>query len=353
MKVAPIISQLRNRSVGETVINYSLVHTGQHYDRQMSGSFFEALNIPEPSVNLNAHGSTPSKLAASILNKFDDYLSEVKTDLVLVVGDVTSTLACAICAKMRKIDVAHVEAGIRSNDWMMPEEINRLVTDSITNYFFTTSRHANENLKKAGVNTDSVFFVGNCMVDTLLSNRGRFKRPEIWGRHKLIEGKYFILTLHRPSNVDSPLVLKEMLRKMLEYSHNFPIVFPVHPRTRKTVDSIGINDRRLIVVEPMDYLEFNYLVENSLGVITDSGGITEEATMLNVPCLTMRETTERPETVEVGTNILIGNDYGLLSESFNKIISGQWKKGSPPELWDGRAAERIVDKLSQIVESQL
>ena len=348
MKVAPIIHEIKQRKAEGVDIDYSLVHTGQHYDKKMSGDFFVELNIPDPDANLNAGGGTQAEQTGAIMVRFEEYLMNHPTDLVLVVGDVTSTMACAITAQKLNVKVAHVEAGIRSNDWSMPEEINRLVTDSITNYFFTTSEVANENLKASGYGDDQIFFVGNCMIDTLLANKSRFIQPTIWEQLGLRDKGFFMMTLHRPANVDEGAKLKELMDEILNNTHDMPLVFPVHPRTKKMLNDIGIEHKRLHMVEPMGYLEFNYLVEKSYAVVTDSGGITEETTVMGVPCLTLRDNTERPETVTIGTNELIGTNPKYIAPALKALFAGNWKKGGIPELWDGKSAQRIVAKLIEL-----
>jgi UDP-N-acetylglucosamine 2-epimerase (non-hydrolysing) len=345
MKIAPIISAIEKAAYLGKNIQYRLIHTGQHYDKKMSGSFFEQLGIPEPHVNLEAGGGTQAEQTAAIMIRFEKELIDNPADLVLVVGDVTSTMACAIVAKKLNTKVAHVEAGIRSYDLMMPEEINRMVTDSITDYFFTTSVKANQNLEKAGIIKDNIFFVGNTMIDTLLKNMDRFEQPQIWKDAALNEKEYFVVTLHRPANVDSELQLKELLEEIIENSRNLPVIFPVHPRTAKVLTKLGLIANNLYLIEPLSYLEFNYLVKYAKAVLTDSGGITEEATVMHVPCMTMRDNTERPETCEIGTNELIGTDKKAIRPSLDKLFAGNWKKGNIPELWDGRTSERIVDIL--------
>jgi UDP-N-acetylglucosamine 2-epimerase (non-hydrolysing) len=348
MKIAPIIDAIHQAQENGENISFRLVHTGQHYDRNMSGNFFEQLGIPEPSVNLGAGGGTQAEQAAKIMVAYEQLLMQESTDLCLVVGDVTSTMACAIAAKKLQVDVAHVEAGIRSYDLSMPEEINRMVTDSITDYFFTTSEVANSNLRKAGVPESNIFFVGNTMIDTLLKHRKHFTKPDFWEKYGLLEKNYIVLTLHRPANVDDPVVLKNLLTAIIESSRNVQLLFPVHPRTRKAIDQAGIAHQRLIMVEPLAYLQFNYLVEHAAAVITDSGGITEETTVMGIPCMTLRANTERPETVQIGTNELLGVDPASIAPAMDLLFSGSWKKGAIPPLWDGKTAERIVSILTNL-----
>jgi UDP-N-acetylglucosamine 2-epimerase (non-hydrolysing) len=254
-------------------------------------------------------------------------------------------MACAITAQKMHIPVAHVEAGIRSGDWKMPEEINRLATDAVTNYFFTTSDVANSNLKNSGVEDERIFFVGNVMIDTLLKHRPRFQKPSVWNEVGLEKGKYIVMTLHRPSNVDEEEILKSLMDEIMNNTQDIPLVFPVHPRTAKILKNLGISYDRLHMVEPLGYLEFNYLVENSLAVITDSGGITEETTVMGIPCMTLRDSTERPETVTLGTNELLGVNPKAIKPAMEKLFSGNWKSGSIPELWDGKTSTRIVNQL--------
>ena len=348
MKIAPIISAIDAASQKGKDISYRLVHTGQHYDKKMSGNFFEQLEIPEPDINLDAGGGTQAEQTAAIMIGFENELLQNPADLVLVVGDVTSTMACAIVAQKLHTKVAHVEGGIRSNDWRMPEEINRLVTDAITNYFFTTSEVANNNLMQVGIKEENIFYVGNTMIDTLLKQRHRFRKPEVWGRLDLKEKRYLVMTLHRPANVDQETQLKLLLDQLIEHSKELPLIFPVHPRTAKILKSMGIRHPRLHMIPPLGYLEFNYLVERSLGVVTDSGGITEETTVMGIPCMTLRDNTERPETITEGTNELLGTDSKTIKPALEKLLSGSWKKGKIPHLWDGKTAERIVDNILKL-----
>jgi len=347
MKIAPIIEAIKKRQ--EEGIRYRLIHTGQHYDKKMSADFFEQLGIPEPDINLEAGGGTQAEQTAAIMVRYEKILMETRPDLVLVVGDVTSTIACALAAKkLNNIKVAHVEAGIRSGDWTMPEEINRLLTDAITDYFFTTTETANENLRKSGIPENRLFLVGNTMIDTLLKHQPHFKQPEIWNELGLKKGEYIVMTLHRPGNVDQEQNLKRLMDGIIHSSKGLPLIFPVHPRTAKMLANIGIQAPNLHMIEPLGYLEFNYLVQYAKAVITDSGGITEETTVMHVPCMTLRANTERPETCEIGTNELLGVSPDAIPPAFEKLFSGNWKSGGIPPLWDGKTAERIVDVLLKL-----
>ena len=341
MKIAPIIDAIKARQGSGNSIDFRLIHTGQHYDANMSGSFFQQLGIPEPDLNLGAGGGTQAEQTGAIMIGYEKALMAMRSDLCLVVGDVTSTMACAIVARKMGVDVAHVEAGIRSGDWTMPEEINRIVTDSLTNLFFTTSETANENLIKNGVREESIFFVGNTMIDTLLKQMDRFQKPEIWDKVGLNEKNYIILTLHRPANVDEEGKLKAMMEAIIQHSRGIPLVFPVHPRTAKILEGLGINGKNLFTIEPLGYLEFNYLVQRAKAVLTDSGGITEETTVMGVPCMTLRDNTERPETITIGTNELLGTDPRNIGPAMERLFAGQWKKGRIPEKWDGKTASEL------------
>jgi UDP-N-acetylglucosamine 2-epimerase (non-hydrolysing) len=346
MKIAPIIAAIEKASADGNNISYRLVHTGQHYDEKMSQSFFKELNIPLPHVNLECGSGSQAEQTASIMQKFEQDLLANPADLVLVVGDVTSTMACSIVAQKLKTEVAHVEAGIRSGDWSMPEEINRLVTDSITNYFFTTSQTATDHLLKSGIDKAYIFFVGNTMIDTLLRNKHRLAKPLFFDEFGLKHNEYFVLTLHRPSNVDNQEEFYELLNEITENARGLPIIFPVHPRTRKNLGNLSLSGFHF--VEPMGYLSFNYLVSNAKAVITDSGGITEEATVMGVPCITLRNSTERPETCTIGTNELIGTNPKMIKPVLHKLFDEGWKKGKIPPLWDGQSADRIVNVLTSL-----
>jgi len=387
MKVAPIIKAIKKHN-GEVIngdallnggLSYRLVHTGQHYDKNMSDTFFEELGIPAPDVNLGCGGGSQAEQTAAIMVAFEKELMAHPADIVLVVGDVTSTMACSIVAKKLNTKVCHVEAGIRSWDLTMPEEINRMVTDSLADYMFTTSDVANRNLMRMGATlmnegvkelrseevTQRVWFVGNVMIDTLLANRSRFRKPEIWDELRLQEKQFVVMTMHRPANVDEENHLRAMMEQIIDNVHGLPVIFPIHPRTAKLFYGLwgsGAPDRaeshagdelaqrfpNLHIVEPMGYLEFNYLVERAKAVVTDSGGITEETTVMGVPCITLRDNTERPETCTVGTNELIGTNPSAIKPALDKLFAGEWKKGAIPELWDGHTAERIIEILANL-----
>jgi len=349
IKAASIINSLDSHSSSDGNLDYRLVHTGQHYDTRMSREFFDQLDIPEPNVNLGVGSGSQSEQTGKIMVGYEELLLSSSCDLCLVLGDVTSTMACAITAQKLNIPVAHVEAGIRSGDWSMPEEINRIVTDAITNWFFTTSETANENLRYNGIDNDRLFFVGNTMIDTLLANLSRLRKPSFFKEFNLEEGEYFVTTLHRPSNVDNIDEFTFLLDAISEGTRDLPVIFPLHPRTAKTVQSMIEVPCNIHLVDPQPYLEFNFLVKFAKAVITDSGGITEETTVMGVPCLTLRDNTERPETVTIGTNELVGTDPSAIKPAMDKLFSGQWKEGSIPELWDGKTGSRIVTHLEKLL----
>jgi len=351
IKISPVIYELQKRAEMGGALSYRLIHTGQHYDPKLSETFFEQLDIPRPDVNLEVGSDTQAEQTGLIMSGYEKILLDSPSDLCLVVGDVTSTMACSIAAQKLGVPVAHVEAGIRSGDWSMPEEINRMVTDSITNWFFTTSEVANKNLRKQGISDDRIFFVGNTMIDTLLLNLNRFKKPEFWAEFSLKKREYFVLTLHRPANVDELHSFSQLLKTIGKSTRGLPVIFPVHPRTAKTLNKVDLLPKNIFLVEPQSYLEFNYLVRYAKAVITDSGGITEETTVMGVPCMTLRDNTERPETVSIGTNELLGTNPKALKPAMDKLFAGGWKKGAIPDLWDGKTAERIVDHLERILLS--
>lgn len=369
MKVAPIIHAIQAAQRQGHDIHYRLVHTGQHYDKNMSDTFFEELNIPLPDVNLGCGGGSQAEQTAHIMVAFEADLLAHPCDIVLVVGDVTSTMACTIVAKKLHTKVAHIEAGVRSWDITMPEEINRIVTDSLADYFFTTTDVADTNLLRQGAvlaadwqlqsipyghdrSPQRIYRVGNVMIDTLLANLPRLRKPAIFDDLHLQPGQYIVLTMHRPANVDEASHLKSLMELILTHTHSDPIIFPIHPRTAKIFSQLwGDEDTirslfpHLHIVDPMGYLEFNYLVKHARAVVTDSGGVTQETTVLRVPCLTLRDHTECPETCTIGTNCLIGTRPETILPALDRLYQGRWPKGASPELWDGHAAERIVQIL--------
>jgi len=349
VKIAAITSAIIEEQKKGSALSFRLVHTGQHYDAAMSGSFFSQLGIPEPDINLGVGSGSQSEQTARIMLRYESLLRENKPDLCLVVGDVTSTMACAITAKKNGVKVAHVEAGIRSGDHNMPEEINRLVTDSISDYFFTTTEATKTKLINNGSVEGNVFFVGNTMIDTLYANEDKHKRPSFFDSLGLKKGNYLVLTLHRPSNVDEVDVYYSMLKTIAKACGAIKIIYPVHPRTKKSISDISGLPNNIYLVSPQPYLEFNYLVKNSLGVATDSGGITEETTVMGIPCITLRDSTERPETITIGTNELVGTDLSRVKEALGRMVSGEWKKGRIPEKWDGLAGRRIVEALNLLL----
>lgn len=353
MKIAPIIRAIESRRAAGGPLGYRLIHTGQHYDAKMSDDFFKQLGIPQPHVNLGVGSGTQAEQTAAIMVGYERLLLGARSDLCLVVGDVNSTMACAIAAQKLSVPVAHVEAGIRSGDWTMPEEVNRMVTDAITDLFFTTSEVANGNLRRAGVAEEKIFFVGNTMIDTLLANLGRLRPPSFAGDIPLRPGGYFVLTLHRPANVDRPESVAALLAAIDAGARGLPVVFPVHPRTAKVLAGLDGLSPTLHRVDPQPYLEFNWLVKHAKAVITDSGGITEETTVLGVPCMTLRDSTERPETVTIGTNALLGTDPVALAPAFERLFAGQWQRGGIPPLWDGKTGERIAAALEDVLSAGL
>lgn len=346
MKIAPLMEVMR-RTPGVDPI---LVHTGQHYDERMSELFFRELEIPAPDHYLGVGSGTHAQQTAQVMVRLEPLFKELRPDLVLVVGDVNSTLAAALVASKLGILLAHVEAGLRSFDRSMPEEVNRIVTDALSDLLFTTERGAMENLRREGIAEEKVHFVGNVMIDTLLRHRERAEELDVPGSFGVPPGAYAVVTLHRPSNVDTPEALAGMVDVVAGVAERLPVVFPVHPRTRSRLAEAGMLARldavpAVRLTEPLGYLEFLGLLAGARIVLTDSGGVQEETTILGVPCLTLRENTERPVTITHGTNRLVGTDPARILAAVDETLAAPRPEGRRPELWDGRAAERIVDTL--------
>ena len=337
MKVAPVLNALKVREN----VEQTLIHTGQHYDINMSDVFFQQLGIPAPDMNLAVGSGTHARQTAEIMIRLEPIVLERQPDIVLVYGDVNSTVATAlVCAKL-DIQIGHVEAGLRSFDRTMPEEINRLVTDQLSDLLFTPSEDGDENLRREGIPAKKVFRVGNVMIDSLLRLLPSAQKVKLEG----LPDRYALVTLHRPANVDDSTTLKGILESLLEVNRDLAVVFPAHPRTRQRIADFGLNAGQLRVLDPLPYVDFLGLQSRATVVITDSGGIQEETTYLGVPCLTVRENTERPITVLMGTNVLVGRDPEKLRRELSRVLEGKAKQGTVPPLWDGHAGERIADIL--------
>lgn len=348
MKIAPIIDAITKHNQSSTSpIQHLLVHTGQHYDEKMSKLFFDDLSIPKPDIDLEVGSASHAEQTAEIMKKFEKVCQNENPTHILVVGDVNSTIACALVASKLNIKIIHVEAGLRSFDRSMPEEVNRVLTDAISDILFITEKSAEENLKREGVSKNKIFFVGNVMIDTLLKHKEMSQKSNILNVLHLQKQNYAVITLHRPSNVDNPAIFKEIFSAICEISIKIPMVFPVHPRAKKSIDRLNINfNGNITFCDPLGYLDFLKVMSDSRFVLTDSGGIQEETTVLGIPCLTIRENTERPVTVSQGTNILVGTKKEKIVQEAEKILNGKTQKSEIPELWDGKAAERIVKILA-------
>ena len=345
MKMAPLVGAFAAHAGLPRAV---LVHTGQHYDVAMNEQLFAGLGLPPPDINLEVGSASHAVQTAEIMRRFEPVLDSRRPGCVIVVGDVNSTLACALAAVKLEIPVAHVEAGLRSFDRSMPEEINRVLTDAISEWLFTTEPSGRENLLREGVPEGRIHFVGNVMIDTLLSHLDRARELDVLGRLGLRERGYAVLTLHRPSNVDDPDRLRRLFEVLEEIHAELPVVFPVHPRTTAAIARhLGGRGPELRTTEPLGYLEFLRLTAGAKLVLTDSGGIQEETTVLGVPCLTLRDTTERPITVSEGTNTIVGSDAATIRAEVRKVIEGGGKRGRVPAGWDGHAAARIVDRLAR------
>ncbi|HOO57038.1 MAG TPA: UDP-N-acetylglucosamine 2-epimerase (non-hydrolyzing) [bacterium] len=360
MKIGPLCRAFESRAGIESL----LVHTGQHYDQNMSRIFFDDLELPRPDMNLGVGSGTHGVQTARVMESFEKVLMENRPDLVIVVGDVNSTLACSLSASKLGIAVAHVEAGLRSFDRSMPEEINRIVTDTLSDFLFVSERSGVDNLLNEGIARDKIFFVGNIMIDTLVLNLERIKSRKI--ESGVPAEDYAVLTMHRPSNVDNPETFEIVVRALLEGCGGLPVFFPVHPRTRERINKFGLKkyfrefDENtagaggLILMDPLGALEFLALMKNAKLVLTDSGGIQEETTYLKVPCITLRENTERPVTVEIGTNVIAGSDPVLIKKYISNVLEGRLGESEIPEMWDGKTGERIagiiVDKYKSVIQ---
>ena len=348
MKIAPLLKTMR----ACPELDAKLVHTGQHYDASMSTQFFKEFKLPTPDIHLEVGSASHAVQTAKIMMAFEEVLLREKPDVVLVVGDVNSTIGCALPAVKLNIPVAHVEAGLRSFDRRMPEEINRILTDAISDSLFITEPSGKTNLLKEGVSEDKIFFVGNVMIDTLLAHKEKAAQSNILKTLAMQPREYALLTLHRPSNVDDPTIFSNVLQAIEAIQERLPIIFPAHPRTRKRLEEFGLLSRleklsKFRMLEPLGYFDFLKLTMDARLVLTDSGGIQEETTILHVPCVTLRESTERPITVEQGTNELVGMNPDKIVEACFRILSGHGKQGRVPEFWDGKAAERIVQILRE------
>jgi UDP-N-acetylglucosamine 2-epimerase (non-hydrolysing) len=346
MKIAPIQREMEKSAHIDPLI----IHTGQHYDEKMSKLFFEDLELPRPARYLQVGSASHAQQTAKIMIEFEKVVQEEEPDLVLVVGDVNSTAACSLVAAKLGVKIAHVEAGLRSYDRTMPEEINRMVTDTLSDYLFVTEKSGLDNLRKEGISDEKVFFTGNVMIDSLVYFLEKAKKSDILNQLNINSDEYALVTLHRPSNVDVKENFEKLLNAFSEIEQDLKIVFPIHPRSRKMLSNFGLDEKirsmkNLKLLDPIGYLDFMKLMYGAKLVLTDSGGIQEETTFFGIPCITLRENTERPVTIDVGTNILVGSDTDLVISEAKKVINGESKKGQIPELWDGKAAERIVQVL--------
>ncbi len=349
MKIAPIVRQLKRRS---DRFEFRIIHTGQHYDQSMSDVFFRELDIPAPDYYLEVGGGTHAEQTAKIMMRFEDVCLDHRPDLILVVGDVNSTLACAVVAKKLHITLGHVEAGLRSGDRDMPEEINRLVTDSISDLFFVTEPSGIHHLRREGHKEESIHFVGHVMIDNLLHQLKRIERSsfnlEKSNRIKNNLDRYAVTTLHRPSNVDSRENLSKLVDILSAVAERIPLIFPVHPRTRRNLDAFNLQlDERIIQLDPLPYMDFLNCFREASFVLTDSGGLQEETTALGIPCITLRKTTERPVTVSEGTNRLVALQSKAVADEVDRILNNDRKSGTIPRFWDGKAAERILNVLEK------
>lgn len=345
MKAAPVYFAIHDQGKFDQL----LVHTGQHYDEKMSDIFFRQLGMPKPDINLEIGSASHAVMTARIMIAFEQVVLDEKPDLVIVYGDVNSTIACAMVAAKLGVKVAHVEAGLRSFDRAMPEELNRMLTDSISDYFFTTSPDADELLKKSGISDEVIHFVGNGMIDTLVRLLPEATQPEINGQKPEPEKGFALVTLHRPSNVDDRESLVRIIDVLKRLTESIEVIFPIHPRTAARIEELGIDTGKIQLSGPLGYLEFLWLQKNAKLVLTDSGGVQEETTYLKVPCLTLRKNTERPVTVTEGSNVLIGDDFDLLEKEIGNVLTAQFKDSQVPDKWDGKAGMRTAEILEALL----
>ncbi len=348
MKIAPIHRRMQESNVFDPI----LIHTGQHYDERMSKSFFVDLNMPEPDIYLGVGSGTHAEQTAAVLVKMEKALLELKPDYVLVVGDVNSTISASLAAAKLNIPVVHVEAGLRSFDREMPEEINRVLTDSIAEHLFVTEHSGLVNLAREGVAAEKVHFVGNVMIDSLVEHLEKAANIDFMGDYPLQGGEFVLMTMHRPSNVDHPQTLEKLLFALDEIQKQLPILFPIHPRTQKRLNEFGLQRKmqdmkNMILIEPLGYMQFLHVMQQARLLLTDSGGIQEETTFLKIPCITMRDNTERPITIELGTNQLVGNDPFQILAAVNYALNYRYEDQPAPPLWDGLASKRIVDIMAK------
>ena len=354
MKIAPLICEINKRNAAKEkldTVDFTFVHTGQHYDYEMSQVFFEDFDLQEPDIFLNVGSGSHAEQTAKIMVEFEKVCLQKRPNIIVVVGDVNSTLACSITAKKLGIRVAHVEAGLRSGDMSMPEEVNRIVTDAVSDFLFVTEKSGAINLKREGKDNEKIYFTGNIMIDTLFFGLKKLETINLKESRKV---EYAVVTLHRPSNVDNPERLRDILTALQQIAKDMPISFPVHPRTKKNIESFGLgeilSDSHFKLLPPLSYLDFLALWKDASLVLTDSGGIQEETTVLGIPCFTIRDNTERPITIEEGTNILVGTTGKEILYAYSDFKNGIRKKGTIPELWDGKTAERIIEILCRQVD---
>lgn len=348
IKISPLIKEIRKYKN----ISYKLLHTGQHYDHSLSDIFFKQLNIPQPDINLNIQPTDREQYIQKTKEAVKKYISTQHFDLTIVVGDVNSTLAGALASYELNIPVAHIESGLRSFDTTMPEELNRIQTDRISTYLFTTEQQAEENLLKEHISSKKIIPVGNIMIDSLLHNIQNIDNSTILQELNLKPKQYILSTIHRQSNTDNKETLKQILTTLIQISSQYTVVLPLHPRTEKALENFNlkqlIQNQNIIITKPLGYFEFLKLIKETLCVISDSGGVQEETTILNIPCLTMRENTERPVTIQKGTSILIGDEYQLIPKYIKQIAKKEWKQSRPIQMWDGKTSERIVEYIQTL-----